>query len=62
MIINQTRFWLFAVFWIVIITSQYYFLYKKFEALSVCRDQHSRVDSLRAQMDKTEVLIKGLKK
>jgi len=62
MIINQTRFWLFAVFWIVIITSQYYFLYKKFEALSVCRDQHSRVDSLQAQMDKTEVLIKGLKK
>jgi hypothetical protein len=62
MIINQTRFWLVAVFWIVIITSQYYFLYKKFEASSVCRDQHSRVDSLRAQMDKTEVLIKGLKK
>ena len=38
MIINQTRFRLFAVFWLVIIASQYYFLYKKFDALSVCRD------------------------
>lgn len=52
MIINQTRFRLFAVFWIVIIASQYYFLYKKFDALSVCRDQHSQLDAMQAQMDR----------
>ena len=51
MIINQTRFRLIAVFWIVIIASQSYFLYKKFHALSVCRDQHSQLDAIQAQMD-----------
>ena len=51
MIINQTRFRLIAAFWIVIIASQSYFLYKKFHALSVCRDQHSRLDAMQAQMD-----------
>jgi hypothetical protein len=53
MIINQTRFRLFAVFWIVIIASQSYFLYKKFHALSVCRDQHGQLDAIQAQMDNT---------
>jgi hypothetical protein len=51
MIINQTAFKLIAAFWIVIIASQSYFLYKKFHALSVCREQHSRLDALQAQMD-----------
>ena len=62
MIINQTGFRLFAIFWIVIIASQYYFLYKKFDALSVCRDQHTQLDAMQTQMDKTEALINGLKK
>jgi hypothetical protein len=51
MIMNQTKFRLFAVFWIVIIASQSYFLYKKFHALSVCRDQHAQLDAMQAQMD-----------
>lgn len=51
MIINQTAFRLIAAFWIVIIASQSYFLYKKFNALTVCREQHSRLDALQAQMD-----------
>jgi hypothetical protein len=53
MIINQPMFRLIAVFWIVIIASQSYFLYKKFHALSVCRDQHSQLDAIQAQMDNT---------
>jgi hypothetical protein len=53
MIINQARFRLFAVFWIAIIASQSYFLYKKFHALSVCHDQHSQLDAMQAQMDNT---------
>ena len=52
MIINQTGFRLFAVFWVVIIASQYYFLHKKFDALSVCRDQHTQLDAMQAQMDR----------
>jgi hypothetical protein len=48
---NQTKFRLFAVFWIVIIASQSYFLYKKFHALSVCRDQHAQLDAMQAQME-----------
>ena len=52
MIINQTGFRLFAIFWIAIIASQYYFLYKKFDALSVCRDQHTQLDAMQAQMDR----------
>jgi hypothetical protein len=51
MIINQTRFRLIAAFWIVIIASQSYFLYKKFHALSVCRDQHTRLDAMQVQLD-----------
>jgi hypothetical protein len=62
MIINQTRLRLFVVFWIVIIASQYYFLYKKFDALSVCRDQHTKLDAMQAQMDRLRPLINGLKR
>jgi hypothetical protein len=62
MIINQTRFWLIAAFWIVIITFQYYFLYRKFEALSLCREQHERLDAMEDQMDKTNALVRGLRK
>ena len=51
MIINQMTFRLIAAFWIVIIASQSYFLYNKFHALSVCRDQHSRLDAMQAQID-----------
>ena len=51
MIIDQTRFRLFAVFWIVIIASQSYFLYKKFHALSGCHDQHTQLDAMQAQLD-----------
>jgi hypothetical protein len=28
----------------------------------VCRDQHTQLDAMQAQMDKTEALINGLKK
>jgi hypothetical protein len=62
MSINRTRFWLIATFWIVIIASQYYFLYRKFEALNLCREQHERLDAMQGQMDKTDALIRGLKK
>jgi hypothetical protein len=62
MIINQTRIKLLAVFWLVIIGSQYYFLYHKFHALSACRVQHGRVDAIQAQMEKTDALINRLKK
>jgi hypothetical protein len=54
MTISQTRFNLFAMFWIVILASQYYFLYKKFEALSVCRARMDRTEALQANIDKIE--------
>jgi hypothetical protein len=53
MIINQTWFRLFAVFWIAIVASQYYFLYRKVEALNVCYAQTDKTIALLAQMDKT---------
>jgi hypothetical protein len=61
MIITKTRFRLFACFWIAIIASQYYFLYKKFDALHVCRGQQGQMDGIQAQMDKAETLMHGLK-
>lgn len=52
MVINQTWFRLFAVFWIAIVASQYYFLYRKVEALNVCH----------ALTDKSIAIMQGLKK
>jgi hypothetical protein len=62
MIISRTWFLSLAVFWIVIVTAQYFFLYKKYEALGVCQEQHHKVDALAAQVDKTQAQINGLKK
>jgi hypothetical protein len=72
MIVSQTRFKLFAM-WILILACQYYFLYKKFENLSVCHAQMDRTEALQAKIDKidknealirtqNEALIKGMKK
>jgi hypothetical protein len=62
MIINRTRFGLFAGFWILILASQYYFLYAKFNSLDVCRETHKQIHITQAQIDKTKALIDGLKK
>ena len=42
MIINQTKFGLLAGFWILILASQYYFLYAKFNSLNACREHTSK--------------------
>ena len=60
--ISRKLFVSFAAFWIVLIPIQYYFMYKKFDAIGVCRDQHHRLDALQAQVDKTQAQINGLKK
>jgi hypothetical protein len=70
MIVSQTRFKLFAMFWIVTLACQYYFLYKKFDNLSVCHAQMVKTEALQAKIDKNEALIgtqnealiKGMKK
>jgi hypothetical protein len=51
-----------AVFWSVMIPVQYYFMYRKFEALTVCFDQHHRLDALQAEIDKTQAQIDSRKK
>jgi hypothetical protein len=51
MTVTQTRFRLLAVFWIAMIGVQYYFLYKKFHHLSVCHEQHNRVDTMQRELD-----------
>ena len=61
MIIYQPKFVLLTAFWIVIIASQYYFLYKKFESVKVCREAQKQVDVMRMQMDKSKDLRNGLK-
>ena len=62
MFISQTKFRLFAAFWIVLIGAQYYFLYRKYHAISVCHGQHEQLDALYAQLDRTDALISNLKK
>ena len=42
---------LFVAFWIVLLACQYYYLYRKFEHLSVCRMQTERADALQMQID-----------
>jgi hypothetical protein len=61
-IISRKFFVSIAAFWIVLIPIQYYFMYKKFNSVGVCREQHRRVDALQAQIDKTQTQINGLKK
>jgi hypothetical protein len=62
MTINRTGFGLPAGFWILILASQYYFLYAKFNSLNVCRETHQQVDVTQAQLDKAKARIDGLKK
>jgi hypothetical protein len=52
MVITRTKLTWFTIFWIVLIAWQYYFLYRKFETLKVCRDQQARVESLETQVDR----------
>jgi hypothetical protein len=56
MTFNRTTFTLFVVFWAAIISSQFYFLHRKFEAVRTCRAQHAHVDTLQAQMDSLKTL------
>ena len=49
---NRTTFTLFAVFWAALIACQYYFLYLKFDAVRVCREQHVRMDQIQTRVDR----------
>jgi hypothetical protein len=51
MTFNRTTFTLFAVFWVAILSSQFYFLYRKFEAVHACRLQQARLDTIQTQVD-----------
>jgi len=62
MIGAKTTLGLLTAFWVVVMSAQYYFLYKKFESLNACRSNLQRVAALKAQMDKTEAIIDSLKK
>jgi len=52
MTFNRTTFTLFAVFWAVIIASQYYFLYRKIESVRACRALHVQLDTTQTQLDR----------
>jgi hypothetical protein len=45
------------VFWVAVIAAQYYFLYRKFDAVRACRDQHARVDKMQTQVDSLKTLM-----
>jgi len=57
MTFNRTTFTLFAVFWTAIIASQFYFMYRKFEAVQACRLQHARLDTVQTQVDQLKARI-----
>jgi hypothetical protein len=57
MTFNRTTLTLFAVFWVAIIAAQYYFLYRKFEAVQACRAQQVKMDSMETQMDSLKSLM-----
>jgi hypothetical protein len=62
MMISRRVFISLAVFWSVLIPVQYYFMYKKFDAVSVCQDQYHRLDAVQEDIDKTQARIDALKK
>jgi len=57
MTFNRTTFILFAVFWAAIVASQFYFLYRKFDAVRTCRAQHARMDTMQTQVDQLKALM-----
>jgi hypothetical protein len=57
MTFNRTTFMLFAVFWAAIVSAQFYFLYRKFEAVQTCRLQHAKLDTMQTQVDQLKALM-----
>ena len=62
MTMTRTGFRLLAGFWILILASQFYFLYAKFNSLNACREMHKQIDISQAQMEEAKARLEGLKK
>ena len=62
MTINGTGFGLLTGFWILILASQSYFLYAKFNSLNACLEMHKQIDVSKAQMEQAKARLDGLKK
>jgi len=62
MVINRNGFQLLVGFWIIILASQSYFLYAKFNSLNACREMHKQIEISHAQMEQAKARLDGLKK
>jgi hypothetical protein len=62
MTINRTGFRLLVGFWILILASQFYFLYAKFNSLNACREMHKQIEFSQTQMEQAKARLDGLKK
>jgi hypothetical protein len=62
MTINRTGFGLLTGFWILILASQSYFLYAKFNSLKACHEMHKQIEISQMQMEQAKARLDGLKK
>ena len=62
MTITRTGFGLLTGFWVLILASQTYFLYAKFNSLSACREMHKQIEVSQAQMEQAKSRLDSLKK
>jgi len=46
----------------LILASQSYFLYAKFNSLNACREMHKQIEISQAQMEQAKARLDGLKK
>ena len=58
----RTGFGLLSGFWVLILASQSYFLYAKFDSLNACQQMHKQIDVSQAQMEQAKARLDGLKK
>jgi len=56
---TQTKFHLFAAFWTVLIVCQFYFLYRKFDAVNVCTVQQQKTDAMATELDQADAAIRN---
>ena len=62
MTINRTGFGLLTGFWVLILGSQSYFVYAKFNSPNACREMHRQIDISQAQMEDAKARIRRPKK
>jgi hypothetical protein len=62
MTMGRTSFGLLTGFWALILASQSYFLYAKFNSLNACQQMHQQIEVSQAQMEQAKARLDGSKK